>query len=163
MLNVVVEIPKGSANKYEYDPELDAFVLDRPLYASVHYPGDYGFVPGTLSKDGDPLDVLVLLETPTFPGCVVRTRIIGLLAIIDQNSWDGKLLGVSVNEPRTANIRDISDLEPHRLREIEFFFSTYKTLEGKKTVTREWRHSKEALDSVVEASERYDGKHRAPG
>jgi inorganic pyrophosphatase len=156
VVHVVVEIPKGCCNKYEYDASLGAFVLDRPLYAPLHYPGDYGFVPGTLSQDGDALDALILLETPTFPGCVVRMRVVGLLELIDGGQRDGKLIGVSINEPRTAQIHDIKDIGPHRLREIEYFFDTYKELEGKRTSSKRWLGAAKARRLVVDARAAYE-------
>src|SRR5262245_5378684 len=111
-VEAVVEIPRGSRNKYEMDPETGSILLDRVLYSSIHYPGDYGFVPGTLSSDGDPLDVLILVEEPTFPGCRVRVRPIGVLVMQDEKGADEKLLGVPVGDPRFEEIHDLRDL-PH--------------------------------------------------
>lgn len=104
VFNVVVEIPKGSANKYEYDSALNAFRLDRTLYSPMHYPGDYGFVPSTIAADGDPVDVLVLVEIATFPGCVIEARAVGLLAMVDQGVEDLKLLCVPTRDPRQVMI-----------------------------------------------------------
>ena len=156
--NVVVEIPKGSANKYEYDPETGVFRLDRTLYSPMHYPGDYGFVPSTIAADGDPLDVLVLVESPTFPGCVIEARAVGMLAMVDQGIEDLKLLCVPTKDPRQETVRNYSDVHPHRLREIEHFFGIYKELEGKQTETRGWLSAEEAVKAIVAASERFQKK-----
>jgi inorganic pyrophosphatase len=153
--NVVVEIPKGSANKYEYDPTLNIFVLDRPLYSPMHYPGDYGFVPSTIAADGDPLDVLVLVESPSFTGCVIEVRTVGMLAMMDQGIEDLKLLCVPERDPRQETVKNFSDVHPHRLREIEHFFGIYKELEGKHTETQGWLDADEARRVVVAASERF--------
>jgi len=120
--HVVVEVPKGSQNKYEYDKRLNIFKLNRTLYSTVHYPGDYGFIPSTLAEDGDPLDVLVLVDEPSFPGCVLVARPIGLLDMLDEGERDEKVLAVPVNNPRYDTIQDYRDILPHMLREIEHFF-----------------------------------------
>ena len=155
VFNVVVEIPKGSANKYEYDSELNAFRLDRTLYSPMHYPGDYGFVPSTIAADGDPLDALVLVESPTFPGCVIEARAVGMLAMVDQGIEDLKLLCVPTRDPRQETVQNYSDVHPHRLREIEHFFGIYKELEGKQTETRGWLSAEEAVRVITAASERF--------
>src|SRR2546422_11437280 len=105
-VNAVIEIPRGDTNKYEYDKQLHVFRLDRNLYSPVHYPGDYGFIPGTLSRDDDPLDVLVLVDAPSFPGCVMTIRPIGMLEMIDQGKEDEKILAVGTNNPIFKNIDD---------------------------------------------------------
>ncbi len=133
-VEVVVEIPKGSRNKYEYDHRADVIRLDRVLHSSVHYPTDYGFVPDTLAADGDPLDVLVLVDEGTFPGCRLIARPIGLLHMADEHGEDVKLLAVLARDPRFDEIHDLGDLAPHWLREIEVFFATYKQLEDDKEV-----------------------------
>ncbi|MCA1669342.1 MAG: inorganic diphosphatase [Thermomicrobia bacterium] len=144
-VNVVVEIPCGSRNKYEYDPALDVIALDRTLYSAVHFPTDYGFVPGTKASDGDPVDALVMVEEPTFPGCLVRVRLIGLLTIDDgKGAKEPKLLAVPVNEPRFAEYHDIADVPKHLLKEIENFFDIYKQLEGKTVKSRGWQGAKQA-------------------
>ncbi|HXU39188.1 MAG TPA: inorganic diphosphatase [Blastocatellia bacterium] len=155
VFNVVVEIPKGSANKYEYDPQLEVFKLDRTLYSPMHYPGDYGFVPSTIAADGDPVDVLVLVESATFPGCVIEARAVGMLEMVDQGVEDLKLLCVSTKDPRQETVKNYSDVHPHRLREIEHFFGIYKELEGKETETRGWRSAEDARRILVTASERF--------
>lgn len=160
VFNVVVEIPKGSANKYEYDSDLNVFRLDRTLYSPMHYPGDYGFVPSTIAADGDPLDALVLVESPTFSGCVIEARAVGMLAMVDQGVEDLKLLCVPTRDPRQETVKNYSDVHPHRLREIEHFFGIYKELEGKETETKGWRSAEEARRVVGAASERYKDEKR---
>jgi inorganic pyrophosphatase len=138
-VHVVVEIPKGCRNKYEYRPDLGVIALDRTLYSAVHYPTDYGFVPGTSGADGDPIDAMVLVEQETFPGCLVTVRLIGVVTIErTDGSPEPKLLGVPVAEPRFAEYRDIADLPQHLLREIEHFLSVFKDLEGSDIRVRGW-------------------------
>ena len=135
---MTVEIPSGSRNKYEYDHARHRFVLDRTLYSSVHYPCDYGFIEDTLAEDGDPLDVLVVIAEPTFPGCVVRARPVGVLDMVDEKGHDYKILAVAQDDPRWESTNALEDLSPHRLLEIENFFQTYKTLENRPTEVNGW-------------------------
>jgi len=158
IFNIVVEIPRGSANKYEFDPRLNIFRLDRTLYSPMHYPGDYGFVPSTMAADGDPLDVLVLVESPSFTGCVIEARAIGMLAMVDQGKEDLKVLCVPIRDPRAETLQDFKDVHPHRLREIEHFFSIYKELERKSTETNGWFGADEARKAIVAAIERFDNR-----
>ena len=137
-IEVIVEIPSGSRNKYEFDHRRNRFVLDRILYSSVHYPCDYGFLEGSLAEDGDPLDVLVVISAPTFPGCVVRARPIGVLDMADEKGHDYKVLAVAHDDPRYESTESLRDLSSHLLREIENFFETYKTLEKRPTDVRGW-------------------------
>ncbi len=152
-VNVVIEIPRGSRNKYEYDEVLDIIALDRTLYSAVHFPTDYGFVPGTKASDGDPIDALVMVEEPTFPGCLIRVRLIGVLTIEDdKGAKEPKLLAVPVAEPRFAEYNDISDVPAHLLKEIENFFAIYKQLEGDTITAHGWRSAKQAeraLEKVI--------------
>ena len=138
LVNAVIEIPKDSVNKYEYDKQLHVFRLDRTLFSPVHYPGDYGFIPCTLGLDGDPLDVLVLVEAASFPGCFIEVRPIGVLRMVDQGKGDEKILAVAETDPLYREVRDCSQVFDHTLREIEHFFSIYKNLEGKKTEIVGW-------------------------
>lgn len=138
VVEAIIEIPAGSQNKYEFDKEKGVLRLDRVLYSPVHYPTDYGYVENTLEEDGDPIDVLVLVTNPTVPGCIVDTRVIGVLSMADDKGVDNKLLGVAAKDPRWAHVKDLSDVPPHRLREIEHFFKTYKDLEGKTTEIKGW-------------------------
>jgi inorganic pyrophosphatase len=155
-INVVVEIPQGSRNKYEYDKHLNIFRLDRALHSPIYYPGDYGFVPRTLAEDGDPLDVLILVIQPTFPGCLVVARPIGILKMIDDGLPDDKVLAVPVGEPAYHDIHTQSQIFPHTLRTISHFFETYKTLEGKETSTQGWQDAASARRSIVESVERFN-------
>jgi inorganic pyrophosphatase len=154
-INVVVEIPEGSRNKYEYDKTLDIFRLDRVLHSSIHYPGDYGFAPQTLALDGDPLDVLVLAIQPTFTGCLVAARPIGLLQMIDEDKQDDKILAVPVGEPAFDEIHNYSQIFAHTLRKISHFFETYKALEGKHTRVVGWRDTTDARRVVAESHRRF--------
>ena len=155
VVNAVIEVPSGHVNKYEYDKALHLFRLDRPLYASVHYPGDYGFIPSTLAQDGDPLDILVLTHEPTFPGCLVESRPIGMLDMLDQKIPDEKVLAVAVSSPTHMQVHHHTDLAPHVLREIEHFFAIYKELEGKRVEVRGWRSVEEAQATIRHAQERF--------
>ncbi|MBD2328193.1 inorganic diphosphatase [Alkalinema sp. FACHB-956] len=139
LINVLIEIPAGSKNKYEFDKDLNAFALDRVLYASVMYPYDYGFVPNTLADDGDPLDGMVIMDQPTFPGCVIAARPIGMLEMIDGGDRDEKILCVPDKDPRYANVKSIKDIPQHRLDEIAEFFQTYKNLEKKSVEILGWK------------------------
>jgi inorganic pyrophosphatase len=132
--DVVIEIPKGQRNKYEVDHETGRIRLDRMLFTSTRYPSDYGFVEGTLADDGDPLDALVLLEEPTFPGCVILCRAIGMFRMADEKGADDKVLCVVATDPRMAHYADINDVAEFDLLEIQHFFEVYKALEPGKAV-----------------------------
>jgi inorganic pyrophosphatase len=155
----IVENPKGMENKYEYDLEKKAIVLDRVLYSAMHYPGDCGFIPHTLDEDGDPLDVLVLVTYPTFPGCVHTDRPIGLLHMSDGDVRDDKILAVPVNDIRFASVRDLGDVQEHTLKEIAHLFETYKVLEGKTTKILGWSDAEDAKATIQHSQEPY--KQRA--
>lgn len=150
-IEVVVEIPSGSRNKYEYDHARHRFVLDRVLYSSVRYPCDYGFIEGSMADDGDPLDVLVVIAEPTFAGCVVRARPVGVLDMADEKGHDFKILAVAHDDPRWDETHRLEDLSPHRLLEIENFFRTYKTLEDRPTDVRGWLGIDDAWRIIDEA------------
>jgi inorganic pyrophosphatase len=151
-IEAIVEIPKGSRNKYEVDHTTGVIRLDRVLFSSVHYPADYGFIPETKAPDGDPLDVLIIVEEPTFPGCRVQIRPIGVLLMRDEKGTDEKVLAVPVADPRFKGIDDISGLQKHWLLEIENFFHTYKMLEGKESRVEGWKGSSEAKALVKKYS-----------
>ncbi len=155
-INVIVEIPSGSRNKYEYDKALDIFTLDRALHSAIFYPGDYGFVPRTLALDGDPLDVLILVSEATFSGCLVNARPIGLLKMVDGGKEDDKVLAVPVGEPDFADIHNYTQIFTHQLRKIQHFFETYKALEGKETRTGPWGDAKEARRIISESMQRFE-------
>ena len=144
LINVLIEIAGGSKNKYEFDKDLNAFALDRVLFSSVQYPYDYGFVPNTLADDGDPLDGMVLMDEPTFPGCVIAARPIGMLEMIDGGDRDEKILCVPDKDPRYVGVKTLDDVAPHRLDEIAEFFKSYKNLEKKVTEILGWK----GLDEV---------------
>jgi inorganic pyrophosphatase len=154
-INVIVEIPAGSRNKYEYDKKLDILRLDRALHSSIHYPGDYGFAPQTLALDGDPMDILVLVIEPTFSGCLVAARPIGLLEMIDGDNEDDKILAVPVGEPEFDEIHNYTQIFPHLLRKISHFFETYKALEGKQTRVGGWRDAAYARRIIAESYQRF--------
>ncbi len=149
VLNVLIEIPGGSKNKYEFDKDMGAFILDRVLFSSVAYPYDYGFVPNTLADDGDPLDGMVIMDQPTFPGCVIAARPIGMLEMIDGGDRDEKLLCVPTEDPRFKDVKSLDDIAQHRLDEIAEFFKTYKNLEKKVTEILGWK-GVDAVQPLVE-------------
>jgi inorganic pyrophosphatase len=150
-----IEIPRGSQHKYEYDPVARTFRLKRVLVSAVHYPADYGFIPETLAPDGDPLDIMVLLHEPTFSGCLVPSRPIGSLGLRDQHGKDAKILAVPAGDPRFDKIRDLGDLDPHWLREIETFFATYKLLESVRAEVEGWHKRRFAHQLIAECRVRY--------
>ncbi|MEM9294925.1 MAG: inorganic diphosphatase, partial [Planctomycetota bacterium] len=138
-VNCIVEIPKGTRNKFEVDKVTGLLKLDRYLYSSAHYPGDYGFIPQTLAEDGDPLDVIVMVNAPTFAGCLIEARPLGLFMMIDKGDNDFKVLAVPSGDPMFADYTELSHVPPHYLREVEHFFATYKELEGGKVETNGWK------------------------
>ena len=153
--DVLIEIPKGSRNKYEYDFKLNKIRFDRMLFSSMMYPGDYGFVPETLALDSDPLDVLVLGTEPTFPMCVMEVRPIGVFHMTDEKGPDEKIICVPVSDPIWNKRHDIDDINPHRLKEIEHFFEVYKDLEEKKVDVGGWGNAEEAVKIYHQCVERY--------
>jgi inorganic pyrophosphatase len=161
LVNTVIEVPLGSSNKYEYDPKLGSFRLDRVLYSPMHYPGDYGFIPGTYAEDDDPLDILVLMNTATFTGAVLRARPLGYLEMSDEKGRDQKLLAVPVDDPRYDSNRHLDSISRHRLREIEHFFRIYKELEGKATQVEGWHGMDETHALIRQAIDAYAAKYPA--
>ena len=156
VVNVIVEVTSGSRDKYEYNLEWEAFVLDRVLHSSVVFPVEYGFVPQTWFDDNDPLDVMVLSYEPMEVGCVVKVRTIGLLIMEDEEGEDPKVLSVPVRDPRFDGIHDVGDVHPHTLREIQEFFETYKRLEPKKWVKfKAWKNAEEAKKIISYAIKLY--------
>ena len=141
VVHMVIEVPRGSGNKYEYDPDLGAIKLDRVLPGAQFYPGDYGFIPSTLAEDGDPLDGLVLSTYPLLPGVVVEVRVVGLLLMEDEKGGDAKVIGVVAEDQRLDHIQDIGDVPEGVKQEIQHFFETYKALEA----NAERRHELVAL------------------
>jgi inorganic pyrophosphatase len=166
-IQVVVEIPKGSRNKYEMDHETGRIRLDRMLFSPVHYPTDYGFVPDTLAADGDPLDAMVLLGEPTFPGCEIDARVVGMLRMADDKGDDEKLLVVPLSDPQWNHIYSLDQVAPHLLREIEHFFTVYKQLEDKTVEVFGWEPAEVGHRVLAEAITRHGqaghGVESAPG
>lgn len=156
LVTAVIEIPRGSRNKYELDKETGLMKLDRVLYSAVHYPGDYGFIPRTLFEDGDPIDILVRINEPTFPGCMVEVRPIGVLKMLDKGEPDDKVLAVPVNDPFHSEYFDIADIPQHFLKEVQHFFHIYKDLEGKRVQILGWEKSDVAMQVITESIERYE-------
>jgi inorganic pyrophosphatase len=147
--DVTIEIPKGNRNKYEMDHETGRIRLDRMLFTSTRYPADYGFIEGTLADDGDPLDALVLLEEPTFPGCLIRCRAIGMFRMRDEMGKDDKVLSVPATDPRMAYLQDIEDVPEFDRLEIKHFFEVYKELEpGKEVEAARWVGRQEAYAEI---------------
>ena len=150
--DVLVEIPKGQRNKYEVDHDSGRIRLDRTLFTSTQYPADYGFIENTLGQDSDPLDALVLLSEPTFPGCLIRCRAIGMFRMRDEKGGDDKVLCVPSDDPRQRHLREIHNLPQFDLAEIEHFFQVYKELEPHKSVEgAEWV-GRDAAEQEVRAS-----------
>ncbi|MDD3171397.1 MAG: inorganic diphosphatase [Bacilli bacterium] len=152
---VCVEISKGSKMKYELDKETGRLMLDRVLYTSTHYPNNYGFIPRTLSGDGDPLDVLVMCTEPIIPLALVNAYPIGIIKMIDSNEVDEKVIAITADDPSLNTYTDISELPSHMFEEITHFFTVYKELEGKKTFIKEVSGAKEAKKIISEAIELY--------
>jgi inorganic pyrophosphatase len=155
IVRMIVEIPKKSGNKYEYDGALGVFRLDRALYSPMHYPGDYGFIPGTRADDGDPLDVLALVEEPSFTGCMIEVRPVGILNMVDNEQLDQKILAVPNRNPRYDEVHTMEQIFPHVRREIEHFFTIYKELEGKKTEMRGWGRPMDAREVIMNSRKSY--------
>jgi inorganic pyrophosphatase len=155
IINVLIEITGGSKNKYEFDKEMNAFILDRVLFSSVKYPYDYGFVPNTLADDGDPLDGMVMMDEPTFPGCVIAARPICMLEMIDGGDRDEKILCVPAEDPRYDHVKSMKDVAPHRLDEIAEFFRSYKNLEKKETNILGWKDIDQVAPLVEECIKAY--------
>ncbi|MHA1628794.1 MAG: inorganic diphosphatase [Candidatus Heimdallarchaeota archaeon] len=160
LVYAVIETPQGSKNKFEFDKEIMTIYLDRVLYSSVVFPISYGFIPRTLGDDHDPLDIMVLITEPTFPGCVVRARPIGVLRMKDEKGFDDKIIAAANDDPRLDEAKDLSWLPKHQLIEIEEFFRDYKKLEkGKKTEVKGWEDRNSALKIINHAIEFFKEKY----
>ena len=162
-VTAVIEIPAKSRNKYELDKKSGLLKLDRVLYSAVHYPGDYGFIPRTLFEDGDPLDILVRINEPTFPGCQIEARPIGVLKMLDKGEPDDKILAVPASDPFHNEYFDIADLPQHYLAEIEHFFHIYKDLEGKRVTILGWEKSEVAMQVIQHSIELYEKTYLVHG
>ena len=150
LVNIVVEIPAGSRNKYEYFADPGLMALDRVLHSSVRYPFDYGFIPNTLAEDGAPLDAMVIMAEPTFAGCLIKARPIGVLDMHDSGAYDGKVLCVPIADPRQEGITSIRQIASSQLEDVAEFFRTYKSLEGRVVVIDGWRDY-DAVDDLLQA------------
>jgi inorganic pyrophosphatase len=155
IINAIIEIPKGSRNKYEVDKQSGLIMLDRYLYSSSHYPGDYGFIPQTLAEDGDALDMLIMVSEPTFSGCLIHGRVIGVFKMQDRGFNDFKILAVPHRDPLFNEYRELEDAPPHFLKEVEHFFLTYKQLEGATVSSIGWEGRQSAVEEVHACIERY--------
>jgi inorganic pyrophosphatase len=155
-VTAIIEIPTRSRNKYELDKISGMFRLDRVLYSAVHYPGDYGFIPRTLAEDGDPCDVLVLVTEPTFTGCEISVRPIGMLRMTDRGEPDPKILAVPASDPFQNEYFDVADIPRHTLSEIQHFFQVYKDLEGKRVEIGDWEKSEAAMREIMDSIARYE-------
>lgn len=156
LVSAFIEITRGSRNKYEYDEETGIWHLDRVLYSAVHYPTDYGWIPNTLAEDGDHLDIMVLVQEPTFPGCVIQARPLGGLDMSDEEGRDFKVLAVPDKDPRFSHYQSLEQVGPHWQLEIETFFKTYKMLEDKETEVLGWHDRDYVLKELRECRERYE-------
>jgi inorganic pyrophosphatase len=158
----VIEIPKGSKVKYELDKRTGMLWLDRVLHSAVHYPANYGFLPRTYCDDGDPLDVLVLGQEPVVPLCILRARAIGVLTMSDDRGQDDKIIAVHVDDPEYAHYRDVAELPPHRLKEMQRFFLDYKVLENKAVDVDQIRGRAAALQVIRDAVRLYEDRIARP-
>ena len=156
----VVEIPKGSRNKYEFDPDLGGIKFDRLLMSAATYPTDYGYLRDTLAEDGDPIDALVCLTEPTFPGCLIPVKPIGMFIMSDEKGPDDKIVCVPVHDPYWNGYSEVEDLPELLRQEIEQFFSIYKVLENKKVEVGDWRSRTGALEAIADAEERFRARPR---
>lgn len=155
-VDAIVEIQQNGSNKYEYDPSCGLFRLDRVLYSAVHYPMAYGFIPGTLADDGDPLDILVMTRSPTFTGCIIEASPIGVFKMRDEKGEDEKIISIPVADPRYSEMKTLEDMRPHYLREVEHFFSIYKDLEGKPVNIHGWEGKEAAHEIILESIRQFE-------
>lgn len=154
-INVIIEIPKGSKNKYEIDKKTGLIALDRVSHTSQDFPFDYGFIPQTLWDDGDALDVVLLTTHPLYPGILVRVRPVAIMSMVDSGDSDAKIIAVPVDDPRWNDISDLADLNAHTLLEIEHFYSTYKKLQKKEVVINDFKGKKEAQEAFARGIQLY--------
>ncbi|HTW79779.1 MAG TPA: inorganic diphosphatase [Terracidiphilus sp.] len=159
IVTAVVEIPQDSVNKYEYDSNLNVFVLDRVLHSQVHFPGDYGFITQTIAQGGDPLDIPILADTHVFPGCMYNARPIGLFEMLNHGSCDEKIVAYATANSRMTNMQNYTEVQPHVLLEVEHFFSVYNDLEGKETKVLGWKDRKAACAMIRSSHERFLKQH----
>jgi inorganic pyrophosphatase len=154
----VIEVPKGSRNKYEYSKKAGVIKLDRVLYSPLHYPGDYGFIPQSYFEDGDPMDILVMMNEPTFPGCVVEARTLAMLKMIDDGEPDYKVLAVPATDPNFEHVKTDKDLPDHFMQEVRHFFMVYKELQGGNVENQGWVGTEETHASILKSIDHYKTK-----
>ena len=159
VINVIIECPKGTKNKYEIDKETGLIKLDRAMKTSQDYPFDYGFVPQSLWEDNDPLDVVLLTTYPLAPGILVEARPVGIMNMIDGGEGDDKIIAVPKDDPRFDNVKNLNDLNPYTLKEMQHFFETYNTIDGKKVVVKGFKKKDEALKAVKRGLKIYQDKY----
>ncbi len=162
-MQAIIEIPQGSSNKYEIDPATGHIRLDRVLYSATHYPGNYGFIPGSWGEDEDPLDVLVIASTSIHPGVEVDVRVVGALMMADEHGPDAKIVGVAHADPRWSHVKGLEDIGDHRLLEIRHFFATYKELQGLSVTMGDYEGMATASRLVREALDRYQTRPTGGG
>ncbi|MFP4078808.1 MAG: inorganic diphosphatase [Bacillota bacterium] len=156
VIEAIIEIPMGTKNKYEIDKKRNRIKLDRVLYSQMTYPAEYGYIENTLAEDNDPLDILIMASTKTFPGCIVDARVIGSLDMIDNDEPDHKIIAVMEDDPRFSHIHELSDIQEHTLREIKHFFATYKDLQqNKKVLVKDFHDKAHANKLIADSRERY--------
>lgn len=160
-LTVIVEIPKGSKNKYEVDKETGLIALDRVAHTAQDFPFDYGFVPRTLWDDGDPLDVVILTTYPLAPGILVRVRPVAVMDMTDSGDSDAKVIAVPEEDPRWDNVKDLADVNPHTVKEIEHFYGTYKKLQNKEVTVHGWQGAAAAKEAFEKSVAQYAAKYPA--
>jgi inorganic pyrophosphatase len=154
-VNAIIEIPKGSRAKYEIDKDSGLIMLDRVLYASMYYPQNYGFIPQTLGEDGDPLDIMVLTQVTVVPRCLIPSKVIGVMRMIDKGEPDDKIIAVAQEDASVSHINDVSELPEYFRVELKHFFEEYKTLENKKVVVDEFQSKEKGMQIILECIERY--------
>lgn len=160
-MNVIIEIPKFSKNKYEIDKETGIIALDRVMHSAQDYPFDYGFVPQTLFDDGDALDVVLVTTHPLMPGILVKARPVAIMEMIDGGERDDKVVAVPVDDPRFAEVKDLADLNKHFIKEMSHFFETYKKVQNKEVQVGAWSGAKEAMDAFEKSCELYQSNKKS--
>ncbi len=161
VIEAIIEIPMGTKNKYEIDKQRNRIKLDRVLYSQMTYPAEYGYIENTLAEDNDPLDILIIASTKTFPGCIVDARILGYLDMVDNDEKDHKIIAVMDTDPRFSHIHELNDIQEHMLREIKHFFKTYKDLQqNKKVEVYDFHGKEEAYQLIDESYRRYQTQLR---
>jgi len=163
IINAIVEIPKGERNKYEYDPDYNLFRLDRVLASPMHYPTAYGFVPSTIFSDGDPVDIMILIDEPTFVGCLIEVRPIGVMRLIDSGKQDDKIIAVPIADYHYSHYLGLENMKPHSLEEIKYFYSHYKNLEGMETEFAGWGGIDYASEMLHESMKRFREQRSSNG